>query len=63
MTCMNRRLKRGFAGASAVGAALFVGLFAWLYAIGFFPLELFLVLSAINIAAAVASLKLALKTE
>jgi hypothetical protein len=55
---MDGKLKRGFAGASALGAALFIGLFWWLYATGIFPLGLTAILSLLNLVVGVASLKL-----
>lgn len=60
---MTRNLKRGFAGVSALGAAVFVGLFGWLYGIGVLPFGLFVVLSLINVVVGVASLKLTLESK
>jgi hypothetical protein len=56
---MNARTKRGFAATSAVGAALFVGVFAWLWLLGVLPFEVFALLAVLNLVVGAYSLKLA----
>lgn len=52
--------KRRFAGASAVGAGIAVGVFVWLYATGVFPFGPFVLFAGVNVVVGLFSLKLAL---
>jgi hypothetical protein len=53
--------KRTFAAASSVGAAIFVGIFAWLYVTGVLPLEIAGLLAALNVLVGVYSLRLGMR--
>ena len=60
---MNERAKQGLAVASAIGAALFIGVFGWLFVNGLISFGLFVVLAGINLLVGLVSAKLALRGE
>lgn len=57
---MTRNWKRGFAGASAIGSVIAVGVFGWLFFTGVFPLELFVLFAGVNVVVGLFSLRLAM---